>query len=166
VVTHRIGSLDWVAEWLSRIGTQGAVWLAIALLVALRRRRAEVLIWALVADLAAQLSTDTLKWLIPRARPRLDPLIAIPHSHSFPSGHAAASFACATVIGAAAPRWRFALFVLAILIAWSRVYNGVHYPLDVLGGAALGLAIGVVVLRALPRLGADRPRSLRVPRPG
>ncbi len=155
-----------MAEWLSWIGTGGAVWLAIAALVALRQQRSEILIWALCADLAAQLSTETLQWLIPRARPRLDPLIAIPHSHSFPSGHAAASFACATAIGAAAPRWRLALFVLATLIAWSRVYNGVHYPLDVLAGAALGVAIGVAVLRALRRLGANRPRSRRVPRPG
>jgi undecaprenyl-diphosphatase len=70
------------------------------------------------------------------------------------------------VLGAAAPRWRFGLFVLATLIAWSRVYTGVHYPLDVLGGAVLGLAIGVLVVRALPRLGATRPRSRRALRPG
>jgi undecaprenyl-diphosphatase len=151
---------------LSWIGTQGAVWLAIAAFVALWSRSPQVLVWTFVADVAAQLSTDLLKWLIPRSRPRLDPLIAIPHNHSFPSGHAAASFACATVLGAAVPRWRFWLFVLATLIAWSRVYNGVHYPLDVLAGAALGLVIGLGLLRALPRLGADRPRSLRVPRPG
>jgi membrane-associated phospholipid phosphatase len=138
----------------------------IALVLALAQRRAEILIWALVADVAADLPTDALHWAFPRARPHLDPLIAVPHSHSFPSGHAATSFACATVLGAAAPRWRFALFVLAILIAWSRVYNGVHYPLDVFAGAILGLGVGVGLLRALPRLGAGRLRSLRVPRPG
>jgi undecaprenyl-diphosphatase len=142
------------------------VWLAIAAVFALSRREAWILLWAIAADVVASLVTDALQAAVPRSRPHLDPLVALPHSHSFPSGHAAISFACATVIGAAAPRFRFALFVLATLIAWSRVYNGVHYPLDVLAGAVLGLSIGIGLLRALPRLGAGRPRSLRVPRPG
>jgi undecaprenyl-diphosphatase len=124
------------------------VWLAIALALALARRRIEIFLWTLAADVTADLATDLLHWAFPRARPHVDPLIAVPHSHSFPSGHAATSFACATVLGAAAPRFRFWLFVLATLIAWSRVYNGVHYPLDVLAGAVLGLAIGLVLLRS------------------
>ena len=63
------------------------------------------------------------------------------------------SFACATVLSAFAPRWRVPFFLLATLIALSRLYNGVHYPTDVVAGALLG------VLTALLLLGASRRRS-------
>lgn len=69
-------------------------------------------------------------------------------THSFPSGHTATSIACATVLGTFAPRLRVPFFVLAVLIAFSRLYNGDHYPLDVLGGALLGLLVATAVLRA------------------
>ncbi len=94
------------------------------------------------------------------------PLISAPHSHSFPSGHATSAFAAAIVLGSAFPRLRWALLALAAAIAWSRVVVGVHYPLDVLGGAVLGTAIGVLTLRALRLLGRARPRSHPPPRSG
>ena len=55
------------------------------------------------------------------------------------------AFACATVLALAVPRLRWPLFALAALIAFSRVYVGVHYPLDVLAGAALGVTLGLAV---------------------
>ncbi len=76
-------------------------------------------------------------------------------SDSFPSGHAATSFACAALLAWLTPLPKVALFGLAALIAFSRVYVGVHYPLDVLGGAALGLAIAT----ALRLLATGRRRS-------
>jgi undecaprenyl-diphosphatase len=76
--------------------------------------------------------------------------VTLPTSHSFPSGHAATSFACAIVLGAVAPRYRLPFLVLAAAVAYSRLYNGVHYPLDVLGGAVLGVAIALA-LRFLAR---------------
>lgn len=166
MVGHRVGACNWFFEALSWVGWYGGVWLAIAVCLALWRRRGDVLLVTVLAVVFADLTTEALKWAISRNRPALDPLVAVPHSHSFPSGHAAISFACATVIGAAVPRARPGLFVLAVLIAWSRVYVGVHYPLDVLAGALWGLAVGVLVLRALPRLAGARLRSHQVPRAG
>jgi len=80
-----------------------------------------------------------------------------PATYSFPSGHATVSFACATVLALAVPRLSLPLFTLAVLISFSRVYVGVHYPFDVLAGAVLGIAIAI----ALRTLGAVLRRSGR-----
>src|SRR5262249_47476029 len=131
---------------------------------ALALRRPQIFVWTLVADALGQLVSSVLKGAIPRARPHDHPLVTQPHTHSFPSGHATSHFACATRLGLMPPRLRVPLFLLAAAISWSRVYVGVHYPLDVLGGAALGVAIGLGVARALPRLVRARPRSHRTTR--
>jgi undecaprenyl-diphosphatase len=166
VVTHRVGFLDPIAKTLTWVGTYGAVWLAIALALALLWRKPGILAGVFVADVLADIVSGALKLAVRRSRPHLHGLVAIPYTHSFPSGHATTSFACATVLAAFAPRARIPLFVLAALIAWSRVYVGVHYPVDVLAGALLGVLLGLLVLRALPRLGAARLRSRRARRSG
>ncbi|MHB8844339.1 MAG: phosphatase PAP2 family protein [Nitrospirota bacterium] len=88
-------------------------------------------------------------------------IISCPPSFSMPSGHAISSFAfCAPLfhlMRRSAPRtWRPYPLVLASLIAFSRIYLGVHYPTDVLAGAAIGAAIGLslslVFKRAVVRL--------------
>jgi undecaprenyl-diphosphatase len=92
-----------------------------------------------------------------RRYPEPRPLGHVPHDPSFPSGHATMAFASATVLSYFKPRWAPAFFLLAVAIGYSRVYVGVHYPLDVLGGALLGLLIGAGVI-ALLRLEASRRR--------
>jgi undecaprenyl-diphosphatase len=163
-VAHRVGFLNPVFEGLSYAGSFGAVWLVLAAVLALALRRPQVFVWTLVADGVGELAADGLKAAIPRARPHVHTLVTRPHSHSFPSGHATTSFACATVLALAVPRLRVPLLLLAAAIAWSRVYVGVHYPLDMLAGAVLGAGIGFGVFRALRRLAVARPRSRRAPR--
>jgi undecaprenyl-diphosphatase len=165
-VAHRAGFLDPLFEGLTQAARFGGLWLVLAGLAALVVRRPPVFVATLVADAIGELGANALKAAIPRERPLDHPLIARPHTNSFPSGHAATSFACATVLGLAFPRLRVAFFLLAAAVAWSRVYVGVHYPLDVLAGAALGIATGVAVFRFLPRLAAARPRSRRTRRSG
>ena len=122
-------------------------------------RRPWFLALLVAADLAADGISLALRQWIGRLRPPLvypdpRPLVATPHTGAFPSGHSASAFACATVIAWASPRLAVPAFVLAALVAWSRVYVGVHWPLDVLGGAALG----VLVATALLKLVGDRPQ--------
>jgi undecaprenyl-diphosphatase len=120
------------------------------------------LLLTLIAVALADWSAMGIKALIDRPRPPLryvEPkvLVPIPHDGSFPSGHAATSFAAATMLTFAFPRLAPALFVLAAAVAFSRVYVGVHYPLDVIGGAALG----VLTATALRLLLTVRLRSRR-----
>ena len=98
IAGHRVSALDPVFRWLTYIGIDGIVWLVIAAVVALIARRWQVLVLVAIADLVAQLTTELLKLAIHRTRPRVTTLVPEPHSHSFPSGHAASSFACAVVL--------------------------------------------------------------------
>ncbi len=106
-----------------------------------------------VTILFAESLSGLLKNEIGRPRPAVadpDPatLVGLPATSSFPSGHATVAFACATVLALGRPRLALWLFALAALIAFSRVYVGVHYPFDVLAGAVLGVAVACGVLAA------------------
>ena len=81
------------------------------------------------------------------AHPEIHPLIAVPANGAMPSGHAAGAFAAALAVGLVHPRLRMPLLALAALIAISRVWLGVHYLTDVIGGAALGCAVSYAVWR-------------------
>jgi undecaprenyl-diphosphatase len=122
----------------------------IALAVAVLWRRWGVLVITVLAVGLADWSATGLQALIDRPRPPLrypEPktLVPLPHDGSFPSGHAATSFAAATTLSFATPRLAPLFFVLATAIAYSRVYVGVHYPLDAIGGAVLGTLVALAV---------------------
>ena len=128
------------------------MWIAFGLALAILQRRARPFILVLLADAAAEGISDALKAIVGSHRPRgYDPLVAVPHSHAFPSGHATVSFACATVLSSLVPRAAPLFVVLAAAIAYSRLYLGVHWPLDVVGGAAIGVATALLLLATARR---------------
>ena len=150
---HRAGWLDPVFEGLSYAGRLGLLWIVLALVLAGLYRRWGAFALTVIAVALSDWTAMALKALIDRPRPPLrypEPktLVPLPHDASFPSGHAATSFAAATMLSFAFPRFAPALYVVAAAVAFSRVYVGVHYPLDVLGCAALGVLVAMG-LRAL-----------------
>ena len=100
----------------------------------------------------ALITNVCLKNLVARTRPYevvegLVPLISKPTDYSFPSGHTCASFACTLVLYWILPKkYGVPAVLLAALIAFSRLYVGVHYPTDVLGGLAVGIFSSCLVL--------------------
>lgn len=133
----------------------------IALGTAILWRRFEILLVVVVAVWSADLLTLGLKAAIGRDRPFVvvpepEPLILGVAGDSFPSGHAATAAAGATVLARYRPDLLPFVLVLAAGIAFSRVYVGVHYPLDVLAGALVGVATALLTLAAARR---RSPRS-------
>lgn len=151
--------LDGLAVFLSASGFGIAFFVALALLFAVVARhrgrvRLTVSLGAAVA-LSDAVGSQVLRPLFARARPcyvlpagTFRWLAPAANVGSLPSLHAANFFAMATVAAAADPRLGVAAFVVAAGVALSRVYVGVHWPIDVLAGAVWGIACGLAV-RAL-----------------
>ncbi len=133
---------------------------ALATYVAWRRR--DVAAAVFVAGGAAWLLAKVVKAFVGRGRPQvlLDDVILRPEwaGLGFVSGHAAVAFAMATILS---PRlrgpWRLLLWAGAVLTGILRMYTAAHLPLDVVGGAGLGLALGGLIRAVAPAVTATRP---------
>jgi undecaprenyl-diphosphatase len=103
----------------------------------------EMAVFALVAT---SIVVVAVKRTVRRTRPADEvQATAPPDRFSFPSGHTAASFALAIAMFAVSPVLVPPLVVLAVLTGYARMYLGVHYPIDVLGGAFVGVFVGSLV---------------------
>ena len=143
--------LDKILAFITSLGNAGIIWivLAVVFLILPKTRKVGIIVaTALLVNLV--LCNLILKNLVARMRPydvntAIAILIKKPLDFSFPSGHTAASFAAMTALFLAKMKktWIAAL-ILAVLIAFSRLYFYVHYPTDVLGGIAVGILSGVI----------------------
>ena len=142
---------DVVVPLITRLGDAGIIWIILTVLLLIipkTRKTGVIMMAALLVDVL--LCNVFIKNLVARTRPfdvntAVQLLVAKPRDYSFPSGHTAASFASGTALYLAGEKklWKIAL-VLAVLIAFSRLYLYVHYPTDVLGGIITGAIAGYI----------------------
>jgi undecaprenyl-diphosphatase len=132
---------------LARTGEHGLVWYALSAAGALADPgRRPLYLRAMRAVAAAYLANTAIKAVVRRDRPALQGLPALVPTisdRSYPSAHAATSFAGARLLSGPLPR--VPLYLLATSLALSRPYLGVHYPSDAIAGAMLGDAIARLV---------------------
>jgi membrane-associated phospholipid phosphatase len=127
----------------SRLGEHSRLWFSIAAAGAIADRRQRPIYARLARALVVvEVTNAVAKRVVRRRRPRLDglpPLTPTQSELSFPSAHAATSFAAARILTGTQPA--IAVYGMAAAMALSRPYLGVHYPSDVLAGALLGTAL-------------------------
>ncbi len=114
-------------------------------------RRVAPVLW-----LASATVEFPLKSIFRRQRPYSQVAQAVlvgapPQRHSFPSGHAASAFAGAWLLSQHYPRWRFAFYLWAGVVAFCRIYLGAHYPSDVVAGGIIGVGLAAFYQRLLRR---------------
>lgn len=136
------------------LGDKGWFWIALGIGLLLFKKTRKVGLTVLLALLIGALITNvTLKNLVARTRPyayteAIVSLLPPQSDFSFPSGHTCSSFAAAFVCLRMLPSvGRKGAMVLAGLIAFSRMYLGVHYPTDIIGGMLAGLLSGWLACR-------------------
>ena len=143
---------------ITHLGDKGIFWILLTLVLLAFRKTRRAGICSMAALICMVLLNDVLlKHLINRTRPyevidSLSILISRQDSTSFPSGHTSAAFASWTALRLTIPQvldkkkarlFLILTLILAILISLSRMYVGVHYPTDILGGLVLGILYGL-----------------------
>lgn len=132
----------------TNLGNAGIIWILLSVLLLFFKKTRKIGcigIYALI--LSFLVNNVVLKNLVARSRPfdtikALTPLIPKPTDFSFPSGHTASSFSVACVFyRKLPPKFGIPALILAVLISFSRLYVGVHYPSDVVVGMISGIVI-------------------------
>lgn len=153
------GALEEIIPRLSDLANYSRLWVVVGGVVAAAggpRGRESATRAAAAIGVSSFLTNVVGKRLWHRDRPSRNELVPVhrhvhmPLSSSFPSGHTASAFAFATVVTSAHRELVVPVGALAALVAYSRVYTGVHYPADVLIGSAVGTAVGSAVLLVWP----------------
>jgi undecaprenyl-diphosphatase len=172
--------VDRALPWLTRAADRSVLWIGIsAALLGTGNRRARRAALRGLGSIAVTslIANQGGKRLLPRRRPDLTQIPTrrvarrVPTSSSFPSGHSASASAFAVSVVVECPPLALPVGVLAAAVAFSRIYTGVHFPTDVITGAALGAAIAaggaalVPVRRGLPSQSGDEPARAQRPRP-
>jgi len=128
------------------------VFFAVVLILAIKNKH--VLISAALSSGIVYVLNLLIGFVAMRHRPFVDHEVnklveKVATSKSFPSDHAGLAFAIASLLSFFYPRWSRAFYVWAFLIALSRIFVGVHYPLDVAAGIIIGIAVALAVRKCM-----------------
>jgi len=159
IQTHlRCAFLDVFFPVITHLADAGLFWIALAVvLLFFKKTRKTGWMMGLALIFGLLVCNLTLKPLVARVRPydintAVSLLIEKPHDFSFPSGHTQASFGAAMVLLFRDKRFGIPAVVLAVLIAFSRMYLYVHYPTDILTAAVLGTLFAFLAVRIVETL--------------
>ena len=150
--------MDKIMVFITTLGNTGMIWIVLALLMLFNKKyRKTGIVLAIGLILSLVIGNIMLKPLFHRLRPfqikeGIELIISAPHDYSFPSGHTLASVISATILLLRERKIGIYALVLAILIAFSRVYLYVHFPTDILGGAILGVVIGFASIKIAEKM--------------
>lgn len=152
----RFGVLDNVFSFITHLGNAGLIWIAIGIVMLfLKKYRKCGVMLLLSLALCAVLTSGVIKPLVGRLRPfqiaQITPHITPPGGFSFPSGHTSSSFTASTAMFLCHKKEGIAAYVVAMLIAFSRLYFYVHFPTDVLIGALLGILCAFFINKLLSK---------------
>lgn len=143
-----------IFKFITSLGDGGIIWILISIVLLFFKKYRKVGVMVDLSLLGSLLFNNTIvKNIVCRTRPykmidTLTILIPEPGEFSFPSGHTSSSFAAGVVLFLMLPRkYGVPALILAFLIGISRLYVGVHYPTDVLGGMVMGTLIAVCVVK-------------------
>lgn len=142
--------MDFIMKNISTFFNYSIVWMALGVvLISLKSTRAVGYEIFVALTLELLICNVFVKRISKRARPftkndEVNLLINPPKDYSFPSGHTLCAFMCATIIAAHIFWVGVILFVVAVLVAFSRMYLYVHYPSDVFVGALMGIFIALI----------------------
>ena len=161
----RAGALSPVVKVITHLGDKGAFWILVTLvLLAIRKTRPLGVICAVSMVTGLVVTNLIIKNWVARVRPYelihgLECIVARADDFSFPSGHTTNSLACAWVLFRRAPKkWGVPALILALLIALSRLYVGIHYPTDILGGLVIGIGSACFAMWLVPKLEKKFPK--------
>lgn len=156
----RVGFLNPIMQGITHLGDGGVFWIILSVLLLLFKKTRKVgLCCALGLIFDLLVVNIAVKPLVARIRPyeiikEITILTHQPGDHSFPSGHSAGSFACAwAFFRAYKKKWGVPALVLAALVSLSRLYVGVHYPTDVLGGVVIGCGVATLAMMIVKAIG-------------
>ncbi|MBQ3928815.1 MAG: phosphatase PAP2 family protein [Clostridia bacterium] len=156
LVKRRTPTLNRLMKMITFLGNNGYVWFAMALPMLLFNKLRLTGFTMLFALLISWLMSEvTIKNIVRRVRPCKKDfeqylLIKDPPQYSFPSGHSATSFAVSTAMIFTCHYLFIPAVIIALLIAFSRVYIMVHYPTDVIVGALVGVICGMAAVPVAP----------------
>lgn len=150
--------LDAVMIFFTRLGDDGILWIALGVGLLFFKKTRKCGVCVLLSMLLSMLvGKEFLKNMVERTRPFVaDPTVVLkvtpPSSYSFPSGHTLDAFTSATAIFMYYRKPGIAAFVVASLIAFSRMYLFMHYPTDILGGIVIAVGVAVIVVNLFEKM--------------